>query len=145
MIKPEFLMWSVTWHNFNVILLNCGMNIQIRKIRDKSSHWHKNNNTSSILTKQSCLFQNNMAKESYPYKIIWSGYAPSSPHKIFKSCTTLMTSQAIVSYFWCSQTFSTFTQYMSVSHGYSTIGGIEYDGGGWVEKTKRKKVSHRRD
>ena len=33
---------------------------------------------------------------------------------------------------------------MSASHGYSTIGGIEYDGGGCVEKTKRKKVSHRR-
>ena len=26
---------------------------------------------------------------------------------------------------------------MSVSHGYSTIGGIEYDGGGCVEKTKK--------
>ena len=32
---------------------------------------------------------------------------------------------------------------MSVSHGYSTIGGIEYDGGGYVEKTKKEKVSHR--
>ena len=32
---------------------------------------------------------------------------------------------------------------MSVSHGYSTIGGIEYDGGGCVEKTKKEKiVSH---
>ena len=30
---------------------------------------------------------------------------------------------------------------MSVSHGHSTIGGIEY-GGGCEEKTKRKKVSH---
>ena len=28
---------------------------------------------------------------------------------------------------------------MSVSHGHSTIGGIEYDGGGCVEKTKRRK------
>ena len=27
---------------------------------------------------------------------------------------------------------------MSVSHGYSTTGGIEYDGGGCVEKTKRR-------
>ena len=26
---------------------------------------------------------------------------------------------------------------MSASHGHSTIGGIEYDGGGWVEKTKK--------
>ena len=31
---------------------------------------------------------------------------------------------------------------MSASHGYSTIGGIEYDGGGYGEKTKREKVSH---
>ena len=53
-----------------------------------------------------------------------------------------MTSQAIVSYFWSSQTFSTFTQNMSVSHGHSTIGGIENDGGGYVEKA-REKVSHR--
>ena len=35
-------------------------------------------------------------------------------------------------------------QYMSMSHGYSTMGGIEYDGGGYVENTKREKVSHRR-
>ena len=86
--------------------------------------------------------QNNMAKESYPYKIIWSGYALSSPHKVFKSCTTPMTSQAIVSYFWRSQTFSIFMQYMSVSHGYITMGGIEYDDGDCVEKTKKEKVSH---
>ena len=70
--------------------------------------------------------QNNMAKESYPYKIIQSGYAPSSPHKVFKSCTTPMTSQAIVSYSNFFKTSSIFTQYMSVSHGYSTIGGIEW-------------------
>ena len=31
---------------------------------------------------------------------------------------------------------------MSVSHGHSTIGGIEYDDGGYVEKTKREKVSY---
>ena len=28
-------------------------------------------------------------------------------------------------------------QYMSVSHGYSTMGGIEYDDGDCVEKTKK--------
>ena len=89
-------------------------------------------------------FQNNMAKESYPYKIIWSGYAPSSPHKAFKSCTIPITSQEIVSYFSNLKLFSTFAQYMSVSHGYSTMGGIEYDDGGYVEKTKKEKVSHQR-
>ena len=30
---------------------------------------------------------------------------------------------------------------MSASHGHSTIGGIEYDGGN-MEKIKREKVSH---
>ena len=30
-------------------------------------------------------------------------------------------------------------QYMSASHGYSTMGGIEYNEGGYVEKTKRRK------
>ena len=40
--------------------------------------------------------------------------------------------------------FSTFTQYMSASHGYSTMGGIEYNDGGYVEKTKKEKVSHQR-
>ena len=28
---------------------------------------------------------------------------------------------------------------MSVSHGHNTIGGIEYDGGGCVKNTKRRK------
>ena len=32
---------------------------------------------------------------------------------------------------------------MSASLGYSTIGGIEYDDGGYVEKTKKEKVSHK--
>ena len=30
---------------------------------------------------------------------------------------------------------------MSVSHGYSTMGGMEYDDGDCVEKTKKEKVS----
>ena len=50
--------------------------------------------------------------------------------------------QAIVSYVSNFKLFSSFTQYMSVSHGYSTMGGIEYDDGDCVEKTKKEKVSH---
>ena len=38
-----------------------------------------------------------------------------------------------------SQTFSTLTQYMSVSHGYSTIDGAECSGGC---KTKKGEDSH---
>ena len=58
---------------------------------------------------------------------------------MLSSCTTPMTSQAIVSYFSNLKLFSTFMQYMSVSHGYSTMGGIEYNEWGYVEKTKRRK------
>ena len=58
---------------------------------------------------------------------------------MLSSCATPVTSQAIVSYFSNFNFFSTFTQYMSVSHGYSTMGGIEYNDGGYVEKTKRRK------
>ena len=38
-----------------------------------------------------------------------------------------------------SQTFSTLTQYMSVSHGYSTIDGVECGGGC---KTKQGEDGH---
>ena len=53
-----------------------------------------------------------------------------------------MTSQAIVSSFSNLKLFSTFTQYMSVSHGYSTMGGIEYDDAGYVEKRKKMRKPH---
>ena len=33
---------------------------------------------------------------------------------------------------------------MSASHGHRTMGGIEYNEGGYVEKTKKEKVSHQR-
>ena len=62
--------------------------------------------------------------------------------RMLSSCTTPMTSQAIVSYFSNLKLFSTFTQYMSVSHGYSTMGGIEYNDRGCVEKRKNEKFSH---
>ena len=35
-------------------------------------------------------------------------------------------------------TLSTFTQYMSMSHGHSTMGGIEYNDGDCAEKTKKR-------
>ena len=58
--------------------------------------------------------------------------------RMLSSCTTPMTNQTIVSYL-NNFKLITFTQYMSVSHGYSTMGGIEYDDGGCVEKTKMRK------
>ena len=43
-----------------------------------------------------------------------------------------------------SQTFSTFTQYMTMSHGYSTIDGIEYGGCGEDKKGEDSLTSTRR-
>ena len=43
-----------------------------------------------------------------------------------------------------SMAISTFTQYMSASHGHSTMGGIEYDDGGCVEKTKGESLTSTR-
>ena len=85
--------------------------------------------------------QNNMAKESSSLQnhIVWSCFHFRHT-RMLSSCTPPMTSQEIVSYFGRSQTFSTFTQYMSVSHGHSTIRGIEY--GGCGEDKKMEIVSH---
>ena len=70
--------------------------------------------------------QNNMAKKAIPTKSYSLAMLYLHRTKIFKSCTTPMTSQAIVSYFSILKLFLIFTQYMSVSHGHSTIGGIEW-------------------
>ena len=86
--------------------------------------------------------QNNIAKESLSLKSYSLAMLHFRHTKMLSSCTTLMKSQAIVLYFSNLKPFSTFTQYMSVCHGHSTMGGIEYNDGGCVEKTKKEKVSH---
>ena len=68
MIKTEFLMWNANQHKFQCSSLYCGMNVQISKFQDKILYWHKNNNTSSILTKQSCLLKIPWLKKGIPTK-----------------------------------------------------------------------------
>ena len=83
--------------------------------------------------------QNNKAKESSSLQnhIVWSCFifvtqnAPIMHNPGF--------SQAIGSYFLMHFSLFNLTQYMSISHGHSTMGGIEYDDGGCVEKTKNEK------
>ena len=53
-----------------------------------------------------------------------------------------MTSRAIGSYFLTRFSFSTLTQYMSASHGCSTMGGIEYNDGGKYKEDKKVRKSH---
>ena len=52
---------------------------------------------------------------------------------MLSSCTTPRTSQAIVSYF---SNLKPINFHAIYEH---TMGGIEYDDGGYVEKTKRRK------
>ena len=84
--------------------------------------------------------QNNMALEgsSLQNHIVWLCFIFITQNTLIKHNPGF--SQAIVVS--NLKLFSTFTQYMSVSNGYSTMGGIEYDGGGCVEKTKKEKVSY---
>ena len=88
-------------------------------------------------------YQNSIAKESL-----------SLQNHIFRLCFIFVTqntpimhnpgfNQAIGSYFLTRFSFFlTLTQYMSGTHGYRTMGGIEYNDGGCVEKTKKEKVSY---
>ena len=83
-----------------------------------------------------------MAKESLSLQnhIVWLCFILS--HKNAPIMHNPDDKPSIVSYFSNLILFSTFTQYMSVSHGYNTMGGIQYNEGGYVENTKKEKVSH---
>ncbi len=86
--------------------------------------------------------QNNMAKESSSLQnhIVWlCSIFVTQNVQIMHNPDDKPSNCFILQY---SQTFSTFTQYMSASHGHSTMGGIEYDDGGCVEKTKKRRKSH---
>ena len=134
-------MWNSTQHNLDQISSH-GMNIKTRVIQSNSLSFDIK--TIIIRASQQAImsFKISMLPERYPYKIIQSCMLPF-PNTRYPSCLSrCQPSNCFILQY--SQTFSTFTQYMSVSHGYNTIGGIEYDGGGYVEKTKREKVSHRR-
>ena len=132
-------MWNASWHNFNVILLTCDMNIQIRKIQDKSSYWHKINNTSSILIKQLCLLKISWSKKAIPTKSYSLALLHLHHTKYLNHAHPWWQAKQLFHTFDILKTFSIFTQYMSVGHGHSTI---------WnrvvvVERTKREKiVSH---
>src|SRR6187401_3406617 len=97
----------------------------------------RNNNTSSILTKQSCLLKILWLKKVIPTKPYSLAMLPL--HHTKYSYHAPISAKHLFLYSILSN-LSTFTQYMSVSHGHSTMGGIEVV----VEKTKRRKiVSHR--
>ena len=126
MIKTEFLMRSATWHNFNVILLIVVWIFRSERFKTKVEYWHKNNNTSSILTKQLCLLKITWPKKVIPTKS-YSLAMLHLPHiKYLNHAQPRWQAKQLFHTYDILKTFSIFTQYMSVSHGYSTIGGIEW-------------------
>ena len=87
-------------------------------------------------------FQNNKAKASLSLQnhIVWPCFIFITQNAPIMHNPVL--AKQLVHTFHCASAFSTLTQYMSVSHGYSTIGGIEYDDGCSMKKTKKEKVSY---
>ena len=82
--------------------------------------------------------QNNIAKESSSLQnhIVWPCFIFITRNALIMHNPDDKPSNCFILQY--SQTFSTFTQYMSASHGHSTIGGTEYDDRGCVEKKRRK-------
>ena len=100
----------------------------------------ENNNTSSILTKQLCLL-----KISWPKKaILTKSYSLAMLYlhhtKYLNHAQPWWQAKQLFHTFDIFKTFSIFTQYMSVSHGYSTICGIEW--WLWRRQKEGKIVSH---
>ena len=84
-------------------------------------------------------YQNNIAKESLSLQnhIVWlcSIFPTQNIYIMYDPGF----GQAIGSYFQRASAFSTLTQYMSASHGYSTMGGIKYNDGVYVRRQKGRK------
>jgi hypothetical protein len=66
-IKTEFLMWNAAQHNVTLLF---SMNVQIHMIQNKSLLTSRTIILQAYIKRKSRNIKNNMAKESYPYKII---------------------------------------------------------------------------
>ena len=86
----------------------------------------KNNNTSSILTKQLCLLKITWPKKAIPTKSYSLAMLHLHHTKYSNHAQPRWQAKQLFHTYDILKTFSIFTQYMSVSHGYSTICGIEW-------------------
>ena len=93
----------------------------------------RNSNTSSILFKQSCLLKITWLNKVIPTKSYSLAVALFSSHKVFNHAQPRWQAKNFFSYFSNLKLF-TFTQHMSVSHGHSTICGIEW----WLWRRQTK-------
>ena len=114
-----------TWHNFNVILLIVVWIFRLERFKTKVYIDIENNNTSSILTKQLCLLKITWPKKVIPTKSYSLAVALSSSHKVFNHAQPRWQAKQLF-HTLVIPNFSAFTQYMSMSHGHSTICEIEW-------------------
>ena len=85
-----------------------------------------NSNTSSILTKQLCLLKITWLKKVIPTKSYSLSMLYLHHTKYLNHAQPRWQARQLFHTFDILNTFSIFAQYMSMSHGYSTIGGIEW-------------------
>ena len=99
----------------------------------------RNSNTSSILIKQSCLLKITWLKKVIPTKSYSLAMLYLHHTKYLNHAQPWWQAKQLFHTFDILKTFSIFTQYMSMSHGYSTM--VEWSGGCGEDK-KEKIVSH---
>ena len=127
-------MSNATYHNLDHIS-NHGMNIKTRVIQSNSLSF----DTKTIILRASqqtiMSFKISMLKKVIPTKSYSLAmlYLHHTKYLVMHNPDDKPSNCFILQY---SQTFSIFMQYMSVSHGHSTIGGIKYDDRGYVGRQK---------
>ena len=87
-------------------------------------------------------FQNSMAKESYPYKIISLAMLHLHHTKYSNHAQPRWQGKQLFHTFDVVKPFQLSRNTWAWAMDIALIGGIEYDDGGYVEKTKKEKVSH---
>ena len=139
MIKWNFWCGMLPSIILNVILFIVAWMFRSKWFKIKVHINIRNNNTSSILTKQSCLLKITWPKKVIPTKSYSLAMLHLPRTKYLNHAQPRWQAKQLFHTFDILKTFSIFMQYMSVSHGHSTM---------WnrmvvVEKTKREKiVSH---
>ena len=127
MIKERiYEVWMLPSIFLNVIFFIVAWMFRSKLFKIKVHIDIRNSNTSSILTKQSCLLKITWPKKVIPTKSYSLAMLYLHHTKYLNHAQPRWQAKQLFHTFDILKTFSIFTQYMSVSHGYSTIGGIEW-------------------
>ena len=121
----------------NVIFFHCALMFRFKWFKITVHIDIRNSNTSSILIKQSCLLKITWLKKVIPTKSYSLSMLYLHHTKYLNHAQPRWQAKQLFHTFDILKTFSIFTQYISVSHGYSTIGGIEW----WLWRRQKREDS----